>query len=246
MVLLGTLVNGIAILVGSLLGSFIRKIPESMKTTVMQSLGLAVIVLGIGMGLESEQFIIVIGSLVVGVVLGERWDLDDKLNRLGDWLENKLGAETNVDGNLSKAFVTTTLIYVVGAMSILGALDSGIREDHSVLYTKSILDGFSAIIFTSTLGIGVIFSSIPVFLYQGTIALFATQIIKVIPDALMESFIAEMTATGGIMIIAIGLNILGLTKIKVANLLPAILIVGILTSILYYWDSIILGFGQLF
>ncbi|MGO4889029.1 DUF554 domain-containing protein [Anaerobacillus sp. MEB173] len=241
MALVGTLVNGVAIIFGALLGSLFKKIPENVKATVMQAIALAVVILGIGMGLKSEQFLIVIGSLVIGSILGEKWALEDRLNQLGQWLEKKIGAKE--DGKVAKAFVTATLIYVVGAMAIIGALDSGLRGEHSVLYTKSMLDGFSAIIFTSTLGIGVIFSAIPVVVYQGAIALFATQIDRFIPVELMDSFIVEMTATGGIMIVAIGLNILGIIKVRVANLLPAILVVAFLVSVNYYWQSIIALFS---
>lgn len=134
---------------------------------------------------------------------------------------------------IAEGFVTSTLIFVIGAMAILGALDSGIRENHDILYTKSIIDGFTSIVLASTLGIGVLFSAVPVILYQGSIALFATQITKIIPSELMDFFIVEMTATGGIMIVAIGWNIIGITKVRVANLLPAILIVAILTTIFY-------------
>ena len=210
----------------------------------MQAIALAVVVLGISMGLKSEQYLIVIGSLVIGSILGEKWKLENRLNQFGTWLEGKFGSKE--EGTVAKAFVTTTLIYVVGAMAILGALDSGIRGDHSILYTKSMLDGFSAIIFTSTLGFGVIFSVIPVLLYQGSIALFATQIDRFVPQALMDAFILEMTATGGIMILAIGLNILGIIKIRVANLLPAILVTAILVTISYHWQTIMTAIESLF
>ena len=232
MVLLGTVVNGICIAIGALLGKVFHRIPERVKATVMSGIGLAVALLGIQMGLKSEQFLVVIFSLVFGAILGEFWGIDDKLNQLGDWLEKKLGA--NQGGNISKGFVTATLLFVIGAMAIVGALDSGLRGEHSVLYTKSIIDGFTSIILTSTLGIGVIFSAIPVMIYQGTIALLATQIERWVPNGLLESFISDSTATGGILIVAIGLNMLGLTKIRVANLLPSILIVGLLTGVIYF------------
>ncbi|WP_227936905.1 DUF554 domain-containing protein [Alkalihalobacillus deserti] len=232
MVLTGTIVNGLAIIGASLIGLLVRNIPEQMKTTIMQALALAVVVLGIGMTLKSEQFLIVIGSLVLGGIIGEKVDLEGGLNRLGAWIETKVGAQEN--GSVAKGFVTATLIYVVGAMAILGALDSGLRGDHSVLFTKSMLDGFSAIIFTSTLGVGVIFSAIPVVLYQGGIALLATQINQFVPELLMNTFITEMTATGGVMIIAIGLNILGVIHIRVANLLPSIIVVAGLVTALYF------------
>lgn len=188
-------------------------------------------VLGLQMGLKSENFLIVIISLVMGAVLGEWMQLEEKLNSLGLWLEKKIGSSGK--GSISEGFVTATLIFVIGAMAIIGALDSGIRGDHDVLYTKAMIDGFTSIILTTTLGIGVIFSAIPVMLYQGLIALFATQIDRFIPQALMDQFIVEMTATGGIMIFAIGLNLTGMVKIKVANLLPGIIVTGIIVTVLY-------------
>lgn len=233
MFLLGTIVNCLLIVIGSLLGKLLHRIPEKIKSTVMHGIALAVMVLGLQMGLKTENFLIVILSLVFGAIIGEYFDLEEKLNKLGERLEKKIG-NGNGKGSISQGFVTATLLYVIGAMAIIGALDSGIRGDHSVLYTKGILDGFTALILTTSLGIGVIFSAIPVFLYQGTIALFATQIDAFIPKELLDSFITEMTSAGGIMIFAIGLNMLGLTKIRVANLLPAILVVGLIVTIVYF------------
>ncbi|MBN6889964.1 uncharacterized protein ACUXCC_005054 [Cytobacillus horneckiae] len=232
MFLIGTLVNGVCIIVGTLIGKVLNRIPENMKTTVMHAIGLAVMVLGLQMGLKSDNFLIVILSLVFGAVLGEFFRLEDKLNAVGIWLESKIGS--NGQGSISQGFVTATLIFVIGAMGVIGALDSGIRGDHSVLYTKSIIDGFTALILTTTLGIGVIFSAVPVILYQGLIALFATQIDRIVPQALMDSFITEMTATGGVMIFAIGINLMGLAKIRVANLLPGIIMTAIIVTLLYF------------
>ncbi|MDF2856364.1 MAG: rane protein [Neobacillus sp.] len=237
MFLLGTIVNGLLIIIGTLLGSRLSRIPEGMKVTVMYAIGLSVLVLGLQMGLKSENFLIVILSLVIGAVIGEWMQLDEKLNQLGKWLETKLGGSGN--RSLSEGFVTATLIFVIGAMAIIGALDSGIRGDHSVLYTKSIIDGFTSVILTTTLGVGVLFSALPVILYQGLIALFATQIDRFVPQILMDQFIAEMTATGGVMIVAIGLNLLGIIKIKVANLLPGILVTGVIVTILYLYQQFI-------
>ncbi|KAA0566095.1 DUF554 domain-containing protein [Rossellomorea aquimaris] len=231
MVLLGTLVNGVCIIIGTLLGKVLHRIPEDMKGTVMKAIGLAVIVLGLQMGLKSENFLIVIISLALGAAWGEWMNLEDKLNSLGNWLEKKLGS--NKETSISQGFVTATLIFVIGAMAVIGALDSGIRGDHDVLLTKSIIDGFTSLILTTTLGIGVMFSAIPVVLYQGFIALFATQIHQWVPEELMDAYIVEMTATGGIMIFAIGLNLLGVTKIRVANLLPGIIVVGLVVGIIH-------------
>lgn len=236
MFLLGTMVNGLLIIIGTLLGRLLTKIPENMKGTVMHGIALAVIVLGLQMGFKSANYLIVILSLVIGAVLGEAWKLEDKLNAVGDWLEKKIGS--NGESSISQGFVTATLLFVIGAMAIIGALDSGIRGDHDVLYTKAIIDGFTALILTTTLGIGVIFSAIPVVIYQGLIALFATQIDKLIPQSLMDSFILELTATGGVMIFAIGLNMIGLTKIRVANLLPGILVTAVLVTISHYMIGI--------
>lgn len=231
MFLLGTIVNGLCIIIGTLLGKLLNRIPEGMKTTVMSGIGLSVVVLGLQMGFKSGNFLIVIISLVFGAVIGEYLDLDGKLNSVGYWLEKRIGPSGQ--GSISQGFVTATLIFVIGAMAIIGALDSGIRGDHDVLYTKAIIDGFTALILTTTLGIGVIFSAVPVVLYQGLIATFATQIDRFIPAELMDSFIIELTASGGVMIFAIGLNLLGLTKIKVANLLPGILVTAVIVTVIY-------------
>lgn len=235
MVLLGALVNGIAIILGTLLGRLLRRIPDSMKNTVMNGIGLAIIVLGIQMGFKSGNFLIVILSLVIGAVVGEWIDLEDKFNRAGHWLERRVGS--NEPGSIAQGFVTASLVFVVGAMGFLGALDSGIKGNHDILYTKAIMDGFISIILTSTLGMGVLFSAIPVFVYEGAIALLATQITRFVPDVLMNDCITEMTAVGGIMIMAIGLNLLGITKVKVANLLPGILVAVLLVAMIYGYNT---------
>ena len=232
MVLFGTIVNVFLIILGAVIGRFLHNIPERMKETVMYGIGLAVTVIGIQMTFESTQILIVIISIVLGAVIGEWIDLDSKLNELGKWLESKLPARESGQG-IAQGFVTATLIFVVGSMAIIGAIDSGLRNDHDVLVIKGIIDGFTSIILSSTLGIGVAFAAIPVFLYQSIITLFSTQISRLIPKELLDLFIAEMTATGGLMIIAIGLNLIGLTKIRVANLIPGILVVGIVVGIVF-------------
>ncbi len=237
MVFLGTVVNGVAIIIGTLIGTISSRIPERMKTTIMQGLALVVAVIGLQMAMKSEQFLIVIGSLVLGGMVGEYWDLEGKLGKLGNWIERKTGATSG--GSVAQAFVTATLVYVVGAMAILGALDSGLRNDHSILFTKSLIDGFTAIMFTATLGYGVLFSAIPVMIYQGLIALFASQINQIVPHSLLDAFIAEVTSAGGIMIFAIGLNLLGIIKIRVANFLPALLVAALLVTCVYLAPSVL-------
>lgn len=235
MVLFGALINALLIIAGSVVGRIFKNIPESMKSSVLSIIGLAVALLGIKMGFESDNFIIMVVSLVVGTVIGEWLDLDKQMNRLGQWVES-LFSKKRTDNNqisIAEGFVTASLIFVVGSMAVIGALDSGLRNDHNVLITKGLIDGFTSIILASTLGIGVLLSAVPVFLYQGVIALFAGVISSFIPDEALQMFITEMTAVGGVMILAIGLNIAGLTKIKAANLLPGIIVVGIMVAIFY-------------
>lgn len=228
MVLLGVIVNAVAIILGAVIGQLFQRINADVKETLMKAIGIAILVIGMSMALKTEQIIVVLFSLAGGAIVGEWLRLEEKLNQLGQWIEHKLSkgkSKTEQKGNLARAFVTTTLIYCIGAMAVVGALDSGLRGDHSVLYTKSFLDGFTAIIFSSTLGIGVALSAIPVFIYQGSIALLASFIQQWIPEQLLNDMIVELTATGGILIIAIGLNLLEVTKIRVGNLLPALIFV---------------------
>ncbi len=225
MVLLGSFINAVLIIIGGIVGRLFHNIPEKMKETAMAIIGLAVVLLGIQMGFESSNFVIIIISLVVGAVIGEWVDLETYFNRFGRWVESLLVREKKSGHSIAEGFVTASLIFVIGSMGILGALDSGLRNDHSVLITKGIIDGFIAILLASTLGIGVLLSAIPVFLYQGLIAIFAGFISTAVPQETLALFIQEITATGGVMIMAIGLNIAGLTKVRVANLLPALVVV---------------------
>lgn len=216
--MLGTIVNSLAIIVGSLLGIGIKKgIKDDYKNTIMDGIGLAVIVIGIMGGIKSENIILVIGSVVLGSIIGEVIGIENKLDNLGNALQSKFGGK---DSNFSKGFVTASLVYCVGAMAIVGSLESGIQGNHETLFAKSILDGISAVIFASTLGIGVAFSSLPVFIYQGSITLLA----NFVKDLLTTQVVNEMSAVGGLLIMAIGINILGIKKIKVGNMLPAVFI----------------------
>jgi uncharacterized membrane protein YqgA involved in biofilm formation len=226
MALWGTIVNALAIIAGALLGTLLPRISEGIRSTVMQGLGLAIIVLGMTMAFKSSNFLIVIISLVLGGIIGEVLRIELRLHQLGNWLENLVRKGPKIEGqtSIAEGFVTATLVYCIGAMAILGSIDSGLRHNHGILYTKSMLDGFSAIIFASTLGIGVVFSAAPVFLYQGAIALAATLISLLLSDASLNAIIVEVTAVGGVLIIGIGINILAIKKINVANLLPSVLI----------------------
>ncbi len=230
MILTGTIVNTVAIIGGGLIGYKLKGIREEIGKTVMHGLGLAVMLLGIIMGMKSEQFLILIASLVIGGVVGELLKIEDGLNKAGKWLEQRVSRGS--EGKFAVAFVTTTLIYCVGSMAILGSLESGLQNKHEILFTKAMLDGFSAIIFASTLGIGVVFSAIPVFVYQGALTLASTVISKYIDPLLLDLMIGEVTAVGGVLIMAIGANILGILKVRVANLLPAIVFAVLFVLIL--------------
>lgn len=220
MALWGTIVNTFSILVGSLLGLALPKLSQGVKSTVTQGLGLAITVQGVMMSMKTTNLLIVIGSLVIGGVIGELLKVEAGLNRLGAWLERTAG--TRAESKIASGFVPATLLFCVGAMAILGSLDSGLRNNHDMLYTKSVLDGFSSIIFASTLGVGVLFSSVPVLVYQGAIALSATLITTFIGQGILDAMTAEITAVGGILIIGIGLNMLEIKRINVANLLPSV------------------------
>lgn len=221
MALWGTLVNAAAIVAGALMGMVFQRIPEKMKRTILQGLGLSVFVIGATMAFKAEGDLFwVILSLVGGAIIGEWADIEGKLEAVGRFAERKMARIGQ--GKVAEAFVFASLIYCVGAMAIVGALESGLNFNHSVLYTKSVLDGFTAVIFTSTMGLGVALSAIPVFLYQGIIALSA----EWLRDLLSQPVITVMSAAGGVLIMGISLNILEIKKIHVGNLLPAIFIAG--------------------
>lgn len=222
--MLGTLVNSAAIITGALLGNFLKGgFPENIKNTIMQGLSITIMLIGLSMALKSQNMLVVTLSIVVGAILGEILKIEDRLNEFGHGLERRFG---NGDGNFTRAFVSASLIYCVGAMAIMGSIESGLTGHHTTLFIKSILDGVTAVVFSSSLGIGVAFSALPVFIYQGSITLTAAYV----KNFLTDSIIREMTATGGLLIFAIGINMLGIkVNIKVGNLLPAIFVAIFLT-----------------
>ncbi len=214
--MLGTIVNAVVVLVGGLIGNLVKKgFPERIKTTIMQGLALAVILIGISMAIKTQDVMIIIGSLVLGAIIGELLDIELQLARMGSWLERKFGGQ---QGEFGRGFVTASLMYCVGAMAIMGSLQGGLEGKHDILFAKSMLDGISSVIFASTMGLGVAFSAIPILVYQGSIALLASWITVL----LTPSIITEMSAAGGLLILGLGFNMLGMAKIKVGNLLPAI------------------------
>ena len=230
--LLGSIINALFIVIGGMFGRFFKAIPEKMKETVMTVIGLAIALLGIQMGFESNNFVVIVISLVIGAVIGEILNLEDKFNRFGLFVERLIGVRQS-KGSIAEGFVTASLIFCIGSMAVIGALDSGLRNDHNVLMTKGIIDGFLAVVLSSTLGIGVLLSAVPILFYEGGMALFAQFISDYIPQAAIDMFIKEMTATGGVMILAIGLNLAGVTKIRVANLLPGLFVVMLIVIGMY-------------
>lgn len=223
MIIIGTIVNAVAIIIGGLAGALLGdRFSENIKVTVIQGLGLTILLVGSQMAFKSENILMVIFSIVIGGVLGEWIDLEAYLRRLGEWIESKFKSK---ESNIATAFVRTSLIYCVGAMAIMGAIQDGLNNDPSTLLAKAMIDGFSAIAFAATMGIGVALSAVPVFIYQGAITIMASWVEGIMTPAI----ITEMTATGGLLIMGIGLNILEVTKIRVGNLLPAIFVAVVLT-----------------
>lgn len=238
--LTGTLVNTAAIIVGSLAGLLLRWLPGKLRgsapapapsgravgaclqESMMKGVALCVLYIGLSGCLKGENTLITILSMVLGTIIGELLDLDGKMHRLGDWLQKVMEALPLSRGEtpLSEGFVTASLLFCVGAMAVVGALQDGLTGDHSTLFAKALLDGISAVVFASSLGIGVIFSAAAVLVYQGAIALLAS----LISPFLGTAVIAEMTCVGSLLIIGLSFNMLGITKIRVMNLLPACLL----------------------
>lgn len=212
----GTIVNTVAIIAGAGLGMvFKRGIPLKYQETIIQCLGISVGLIGVQMALKTQNILMVIISLVLGALVGEMMNLDALLNKLGDWLTRHLGGQF---GNVGEGFVTASLIYCIGAMAIVGSIQDGLSGNADTLYAKAMLDGIFSVVLASTLGIGVMLSSVPVFLYQGSITLLAGFLSAILSD----SVINEVTAVGGVLIIGIGINTMEIKKIRLANLLPAI------------------------
>ncbi|ATW26396.1 DUF554 domain-containing protein [Candidatus Formimonas warabiya] len=224
----GTIVNVIAIIGGSLLGvlggNFLR---EETKDTVSKGVALGVIFIGMQMAFETQHLIVMLISLVLGAVTGETIGIEKYLNKAAQALEKKMKRKEEGKGGLAEGFVTATLIYCVGAMAIMGSLQSGLTGEHTILYAKSVLDGVISIVLASTLGIGVALSALPVLLYQGSIALLAGWISPLI----IQEAITEMKATGGLLIVAIGLNMLNIVQIRVGNMLPAVVYAILFTTL---------------
>ena len=232
--LTGTIINSLAILAGSLLGLVLQAVTHRsskdvdaggiggrLPNIVMEGMGLCVMYIGVSGSLKGQNTLIAIISIAIGAVVGELLDLDRRMHTLGDWVQAKTarlihtqeGAPSVADG-----FVAASLLFCVGAMAIVGSLENGLTGNYDTLKAKSVIDGIAAIVFASSLGVGVAFSAAAIFVYQGAISLAA----GLLAPLLSDTVIAEMTCVGSLLIVALSLNMLNVTKIKVMNLVPAI------------------------
>ena len=219
MIMLGTIVNAVAIIAGSLLGLLFSKgIPENYKEIILSGVGLSVILIGIRSALVSDNLMIIIFSVILGALLGEGLKIEKKLENLGAFLESKVTAKSDDSKSFARGFVTASLVFCVGSMAIVGSLESGLTGNHQTLFAKSVLDGVTSIIFASAMGLGVMFSSLAVLVYQGILTITAV----FMKSFLVPETIQQMTSVGGLLIMAIGLNMLKVTAIRVGNLIPAI------------------------
>lgn len=217
--LTGSFINVALVVVGGCLGLLLKKgLPERVSDAVMKALGLCVLFIGIDGCLEGENTLVTVISMAVGTIIGSAIDLDKHLNNFAGKIEKKLSKKSDGKSNFAQGFVASTLLFCVGAMAIVGSLDSGISGDYSTLATKSVIDGVSSIVLASTLGFGVVMSCVPVFIYQGSITLLA----GVVAPFLNDYTVGEMTCVGSLLIIAIALNMMKIINIKVMNSLPAV------------------------
>lgn len=225
--MLGTLLNTATVLVGATAGTYLRtRFSERVRQMVMWGVGLVSLVIGLQMSLSAQNILIVLASLLGGGIVGEWARIHERLNALGEMLQAKVSGDK--DSTFSKGFVTASLLFCVGPMTILGSIQDGLNGDYRLLAMKSMLDGCSAVALAASMGWGVLGAALTVLLYQGGLTLGA----GLVKTALTEPMMAEMTATGGTLILAIGLNLLDVTAIRVANFLPALLIAPAVVALL--------------
>lgn len=222
--MLGVIVNSLAIIVGGSIGLLLKKgLSERLKIVVMQGIGLSVVVIGLSGALKSNSMLLLVLSLAIGGLVGSLLQIEHRLDLLGLKIEKRFKGKE--EGSFAKGFVSASLVYCVGAMAVVGSLEAGLNGDYDTLYIKSLLDGVTAIMFAATLGFGVLFSSVSVFLYQGFIVVLGL----LLGSYLDANMVIEMSAVGGVLIMAIGFNIMEFKRIHVGDLLPAVLV-----PIVYY------------
>ena len=222
--MLGVLVNFLAVIIGSLIGVLFKKgMSDRILKPINNAVALAVVYIGISGLSKGENTLVLVISMVLGTLIGTVLDLDARFEKFGVWVESKFSKQSD-KGGFAEGFVSASLLFCVGAMAIVGSLQAGLMGDHETLITKAILDFVSSIVFASALGIGVMFSAFPVLIYQGVIA-FSAQLVA---PFLSDYVVGEMTCVGSLVILALGLNLLGITKFKIANFLPGIFLPVIL------------------
>lgn len=231
MILFGAIINGIAIIIGGIFGNFCSQIPERFKQSVLQIIALLVVMIGIEMVLSSNQILLVLLSLVIGAIIGELFNLENNVTKFLLFIVNKVKLK---DGQKTiESFLMASIFYLGGAMAIIGAIDSGIRNDHTLYLTKAIMDGISAIFLTITIGSGVILSGFFVLIVQGTFVILAASFSNVINDQLLNLMMNEFAGVGGILVIAVGMNLLEILNIRILNLLPSLLFIFIFSWIYF-------------
>lgn len=217
MILTGVLINAAAVAAGGVLGTLGgRFMPEKMKQTVLAATGLVSMGIGISGAIGSSNQLIPILSLVIGSVIGELLHIEDGVTRAGDWLQKRFGKS----GSITEGFVTGSLVFAAGAMAVMGSLDSGLKNDHGILLAKSVIDFAGSVAFASSMGIGIVFSGLSVLAVEGVMTLLAS----LLTGVLTEAVITEISVTGSLLIIGIGLNVLGVTKLRILNMTPALLL----------------------
>ena len=227
----GTFLNIATVIIGGVIGLiFGARIPDKLKATVISGMGLFVAAMGLQMFLKTENPLIVLGSLLIGTLLGEWWRIEDGLHSLGKWLEQRFSRAENDESNkFVRGFLTASLLFCVGPLTILGSIQDGLTGDYHLLAVKSVLDGFASLAFASTLGVGVIFSTIIILVYQGGISLLAGQLDAIVTSAMMN----ELTATGGVILLGLAISsLLEMKKISVGNMLPALAVAPLVVWVL--------------
>lgn len=219
--MLAVVVNTLTVLLGSILGMLLgKRLKEEYTRTVIACMGICTMVIGISSAIATSNIVTVIVCLVIGTVLGELIKLEKRMDSIGDFLKKKV--PQGGSSRFTEGFVTASLLYCVGSMTIMGSFDAGLRGDNSIIFAKSVMDGIMSVTLAATMGVGVAFSALAVFVIQGGLTLLAGFVAPV----LSEPVITEMSAVGGVMLIATGMNIIGLTKerIRVGNMLPALIL----------------------
>lgn len=229
--MLGTVVNAVSIIIGGLAGLILKGgIKERMNQTIIQGVGLCVIFIGLGGAMKGLDFTVeIIFFIVIGSFLGESINIEGRLESIGNTLEKRFSRK---DSTFSRGFVTASLLYCVGAMAVMGSLESGLENNHDILYAKSVLDGIISVVLASTLGIGVVFSAVSVFVYQGSITLLA----GVLTHVLNETVVIQMSATGGLLITGLGFSMASNHRLRVGNMLPSVFMPA-----LYYYIRLFLN-----